>query len=595
MGKRPDLAPLDITDKRPLSAVYASATTMPSVEAQARRVVRTREEEAGPAPSDGGSGRSKELLQSAQHAESFDHALNTQDNYKCAMGWWERFVAFICLPIQILRFDTSNHLARFLATSLVLQFLAFTHRMMNGKDGPAKAASAVKYWGMIKEVHDRAGMVLSCVDRAVKRWEKGTDRIEVETMGPRTKKKKAMFSVRQLLDIYAVDWTPWAGKVNPVRRIKVMMAIPALAIAGLFRASELLRARGKFNPNVHITRDHVTYYEYDDAWTPVKPTKRNLERLLLSRRGRAKVKIPKLKNDNLLKKEWDPVSLEFSNTPLCAITRLVEMEIDDPMPDRRERALAPLFADPERGTPNQREQFAKSAFATIFQGLIVAVLASVHGISMTPGEARKLWSMHSFRITGCNLLSRVAPPWVVKRAGRWLSDCYEQYGRDDLKQEAERKARMWAEPAAATDVELPGAGTYPYPEITLDERLPMAPPARAIPGPGTFKVTPSQESEWTWEGAYERDASQSTRELFSLMTEGPAALEGRRVRKKFGTEWFEGEVSAVDPKGIDGVGNALVTYSDGDKEHLDLDEIYPILIPGKEGKPSAKRKRKRKE
>jgi hypothetical protein len=39
----------------------------------------------------------------------------------------------------------------------------------------------------------------------------------------------------------------------------------------------------------------------------------------------------------------------------------------------------------------------------------------------------------------------------------------------------------------------------------------------------------------------------------------------------------------------------LVTYSDGDKEHLDLDEIYPILIPGKEGKPSAKRKRKRKE
>ena len=120
----------------------------------------------------------------------------------------------------------------------------------------------------------------------------------------------------------------------------------------------------------------------------------------------------------------------------------------------------------------------------------------------------------------------------------------------------------------------------------------MAPPARAIPGPGTFKVTPSQESEWTWEGAYERDASQSTRELFSLMTEGPAALEGRRVRKKFGTGWFEGEVSAVDSKGIDGVGNALVTYSDGDEEHLDFDEIYPILIPRKEGKPSAKRKRK---
>ena len=592
---RPDFAGLDVTDQRPLKEVYGSKGAMPTLEEQAAAVKRLRDDEAsGAAPNDGGLSRSSMLLSAAARAETFDHALSTQDNYKCAIGWWERFVAYICLPVQILNFVTTGALARHLVTSIALQFLAFVHPLMAGKDGPAKAESATTYWSQIKLIHDRMRIDLSAADGAVKRWEKGTDRIDCETHGPRRKKKKAMFSVRQLLDVYASDWSPWGGKVNPVRRIKVMMAIPALAIAGLFRASELLRARNPFNPKVAITRDHVTYYEADEAWTPVEPTKANLQRLLRTRSGRAKVRIPKLKNDNLMKKEWDPVSLTFADSPLCALTRIIDMEVDDPMPDRAQRAEAPLFADPERSRDGKREQFSKSAFATVFMGLIAAVLLHLHGIEMSKKEVQRLWSMHSFRITGCNLMRQVAPPWVVKRAGRWLSDCYEQYGRDDLQKEAEHRVNMWRSTSAAADVELPGAGTYPYPKTTLDPSLPMAPPARTMAGPGTFKVTAKQEKAWTWEGAYEREATQSTRELYAIMTEGPEALEGRRVRKKFGSEWFEGTVSEVDTVGVDGVGNALVTYTDGDTEHLDFGEIYLLLIPEKVGGAQGKPKRRRK-
>ena len=47
------------------------------------------------------------------------------------------------------------------------------------------------------------------------------------------------------------------------------------------------------------------------------------------------------------------------------------------------------------------------------------------------------------------------------------------------------------------------------------------------------------------------------------------SLEGRKVRKKLGSEWREGVISV----------NGEVTYENGETEYLTIAEIYPILVP----------------
>lgn len=383
-----------------------------------------------------------------------------------------------------------------------------------------------------------------------------------------------MYSVQQLRDIYSISWSAFGGRRNPLRRLKVLKAIPALAIAGLFRASEMLRPEGStFNPLTHLTRGLITFHADDRAWTPIAPTKANLDQMLRERRGFAKVKIPKLKNDQYMNKGFEPVVLSFAEAlaPFCTLSLLIEMELDHTITSSAERAKTPMFVDPETG-----QQFTKTAFARIFTELISLALVQCRGIHMTGKEIRRLFSLHSFRITGANLLRAAgAPAWALKRAGRWLSDCHLEYDRDDLERMCALRVAMFSTKSSAPNVNLPNAGTYPYPKETLHPSLPMPPPARAISGPGTYSVTTEQERAWERDGSYDPTHAVENRALFSTMTPSISDIKGRRVRKKFGRSWHTGTITKDFTKD----NQVHVVYDDEDREDLDLADAYSILLP----------------
>jgi len=383
-----------------------------------------------------------------------------------------------------------------------------------------------------------------------------------------------MYSIQQLRDIFSISWRPFGGRRNPARRLKVLRAIPALAIAALFRASEVLRPAGTaFNPLTHLTRGHITFHADDQAWTPIAPTLANLTRMLSVRRGVAKVKVPKLKNDQFMDNGFEPIVLSFSDTaaPFCTLSLLLEMEIDDAITSSSTRNRTPMFVDPDTGA-----QFTKTAFAHIFTKLISLALVQCRGIHMTDKEIRKLFSLHSFRITGANLLRAAgAPAWVIKRAGRWLSDCHLEYDRDDLLQMCDFRVAMFSTVTTAPHVALPNAGTYPYPRETLHPSLPMPPPARSLSGPGTFSITTEQEREWERTGSYNPSYLSENRTLFNSMTPAISDIKGRRVSKKFGRKHFKGTITRVYTQDK----QVRVVYDDGDKEDLDLIDAYALLLP----------------
>ena len=395
-----------------------------------------------------------------------------------------------------------------------------------------------------------------------------------------------MYSIQQLRDIYSISWAPFGGRRNPTRRLKVLRAIPALAIAGLFRASEVLRPAGTaFNPLIHLTRGHITFHADDRAWTPIAPTPANLTRLLRERRGVAKVRIPKLKNDQNMDQGFEPVVLTFSSpgAPFCTLSLLIELELDQPLPANSTRSTTPMFVDPDTG-----RQFVKSTFASIFTKLISRALVQCHNITMSDKEIRKLYSLHSFRVTGANLLRAAgAPSWALKRAGRWLSDCHLEYDRDDLDLMCRLRRGMFSTRSTAPHVPLPSAGTYPYPKETLHPSLPMPPPARAMNGPGTFTVRPDQELEWERAGNYEPSQTAENRTRYDSLTPSVTDIVGRKIRKRLGRYWSIGTIDRSSAK----ESTVHVTFSDGHEENLDLAVAYTLLVPQHHEESSAKRRR----
>ena len=57
-----------------------------------------------------------------------------------------------------------------------------------------------------------------------------------------------------------------------------------------------------------------------------------------------------------------------------------------------------------------------------------------------------------------------------------------------------------------------------------------------------------------------------------ITAEKSNSLVGRRIRKPFGDEFFEGMLIKVDEYYI-------IEYGDGDKEDVTLDELMDVLLP----------------
>ena len=144
------------------------------------------------------------------------------------------------------------------------------------------------------------------------------------------------------------------------------------------------------------------------------------------------------------------------------------MEIDDPLLSTAARQAAPMFVDPDTGLG-----LSKQALRNAINTLTLAILTSKYARSITLKEIQRQWSLHSFRVTGQNLLRQAgAQDWQIRQAGRWLSSCALRYDRANLQELSTLSNAMSnTTTPAMTHLTAPGMVAYPYPIITLHPTL----------------------------------------------------------------------------------------------------------------------------
>lgn len=431
-----------------------------------------------------------DLEMGALDFESHALADTTLAGYSTALNWWYKFIAHIGLAVHMLVFDASSLAARAAVISLARCFLQFTHRSgrLSAGGRPIDAETSLEYWARIVRLHWDHVIDLRFTLIAAKRWCAGTKRVITDTFGKKAKRKKAMFSKQQIQDVYETSWSAHGGKVNPKRRITVLQAAPQLAIQVLFRASEYLRGKEAFNRKVHLSRAHIRYFTWD--WvelTPEQLTPEVLQPLLDSGRARATVRMPRLKNDQYLDRNFEDHPLQLNGGPICALRFMLLMEIADPLTSLAARRV-PMFVDPDTG-----RSLTKPALAKVFTSLTHHVIKYKYKLNVSMQEVRKQWSLHSFRITGQNLLKEAgAPRWLIKQAGRWLSDCVFTYDRTSLEALSQYSAATSTLPTfSSPSLSIEGMPTYPYPVTTLHPDLIDDPAAAAVEGTGSYIASPA--------------------------------------------------------------------------------------------------------
>jgi len=491
-------AVFETSDTRTLEESNPERAAPRSAAQQALDNHRTRHASATPNSLDEALARRAELEANALEHESQARAFNTDRGYKTARKWWNDFVAFILLPVQILIFDHSCPVARAAVTALCRQFLCFTFRSI-GKhrvdSEPADPDTALTYWNRIVRMHKAVSpdIDLSFTADVAKRWRDGAKRAQTFVFGPRRKKKKAMFSLQHIADLYEASWYSLGGRTNAKRRIRVLKAAPQLAIQVLFRASEYLsNPKENFSHTVHLSRDHITYYSWDwsHEYKPEELTPETLTALLNSGKARALVRMPRLKNDQFLDRGFPPASLELSEGTVCALRYLLLMEIDDPLTSEKARRAAPMFIDPDTG-----RGLTKLALRNAIITLTRYIFDTKYKISVPLKEILRQWSLHSFRVTGQNLLREAGvDEYIIRQAGRWLSNCVLQYDRPSMEKHAAATSRM-SEATATTSSHLtiPGMTTYPYPIRTLHPSLSQYPESNSMVEPGVFTASPESQ------------------------------------------------------------------------------------------------------
>ena len=566
---------VDITDG-PSVELGRTRREYPSVRSQEEATARTRAGLHMPASQHELDQRRADLTGDADSSLTWEKSAQSDTGASTGLNWWREFSRYVGLSSPRLSWDEGSREARAQVSNVGLMFCQFTFRLIRPKRGAAPdPKTSLRYLSVVVTAHSEAGVDMKFVLPTARKWAAGMTRATCAIHGPRLKAKKSAFTIQMLVEVYTCNWKGHGGEVNPIRRELVLRTVAKFAIQTLFRASEVLRPRGvPFNHNLHITRGMIEWF--DSEWQPVPPTPDNLSRMLETRQGRVLVGIPQLKNDqNRDKFNHCKVALMFSPSFTCSLAELARMEIDDPITDPLTRARTPLFVDPETGAA-----MGKETFASVFMSLIRQALRTYHNREYLLKEIRRIWSLHSFRITGLNLLEKAGcPPWLLRIAGRWLSDCHYQYTRHDHNLLAKATASMDQQPTGTTPLaEFP---TFPFPVKHIPETLPQHPSTRVVTQPGRIQVEPGLAVEAPTDVWNSRNAfNTSVAETLNV----PEAVVGRRVRRRFrGSGWCVGTiVSTSVGTGPDETGTeqifANVRYDDGDSEQLDLLETEAHII-----------------
>lgn len=370
-----------------------------------------------------------QLLSDAFQTKGEAVAAATSSSWRTALKWWKKFCSAVGL-LEVLNFSMNSTRGKRQAINISLMFLEFVAQQSKGKGpgGHALASTSTRYLIPVRAVHYDLGIDLKFTIRHLKDWEAGRERFLRRTVGLRVISKKFGLTRLMMQDMWIEDWS----SVGNEHMVQVAKTACQFAFQMLYRRSEFLLKIGLFDPKVHLTRNHLKFY--NNQWQRVSPSLENLARLR-NEGGWILSYPPSLKNDPT-GKIWGnsptPLLIEPSGTSyrfIDCVPWLLEMEKRDPIVCDSQRQNTPMFCDSKTGTTLRVAKFDQ-----VFINTLRASYAR-KGVMMSEVNVRRTVSIHSLRIGGLNAYKKAQAPVHARKAfGRWTSRAIFGYDRDDFEE-----------------------------------------------------------------------------------------------------------------------------------------------------------------
>ena len=407
--------------------------------------MRARAKEASKSECTGMKGKYLEVLDDmAQATMNANLAPGSFQNMGTAINAWGRFVKAVgigyLLPIlppigDPRRPTTENYLKKLYAC-----FCQHTFVTINPKDkilGDPKTART--YASLVAQASARIGNDhRDIIAETLRQFKRGADRFSIKYRGKRTKVIKAAFELNQIKRWFANNHS-LKTKTGTDLFSGIGLVYGAMIVFNTqkgHRRSEYTDGGDGFDPDWILSRAHVRYFWNKDGrdieiLEPDPDTLRAWR--LTASEGTSKLltKPPLMKNDQLGAvhgNRWTPLPLTTDD--ICGADWIARMEIEDPVVAREEREQTSLFRDPKTKNPIRTHIFDKVVMEIIYHDL------KSRGAHISMAEVRRIYSLHSFRVTATNLLMAAgAPPHLRKILGRWSSDSgMETYTREEMEE-----------------------------------------------------------------------------------------------------------------------------------------------------------------
>ena len=492
------------------------------------------------------------LLRRGFEFEKGARSLSTQSKDRTGLRWWSRFCQYVGLDDEWLMYDMEDPSQRAFVKNLARMFLTLVSEQ-DTKGRPRQGTAIMgktpqRYLAVVIAAHAELEIDISFLASLAKKWSTGFELDNMRINGVRPKRHKAGITRQLLFDMFAQMDKKYEPRLKCVVRAAMMCAF-----TDELRRAEFLRKTGTFNPNLHLSRDHVSFY--DSGWTLVAPTERNLRRLVASG-GWMLFRPPTLKNDPR-GEFWGDSPTPFpigtcrkkQGAFIDFAIRQIELEIASPLIDQKLRAMTPMFVDPRTGL---------QMTARVFDIMLMELLQEAYrgkGLSASLDEIRKMYGIHSFRVGGDNA-HRAAntPKHIRKRIGHWRSDVIEDYSRSQLE--------AMSACVENQDVDCPLLQV-------CDPAMPTYPETKGMSLPGECIINDHSCLEDPEEGIIGVKARASS-------LKGSRTLPdrvGRKVRKQFGSlGTFSGKVVSQDSRWY------RVLFDDGDKADYTFNEINQFMV-----------------
>ena len=257
----------------------------------------------------------------------------------------------------------------------------------------------------------------------------------MKVRGRRIKIKKAAFCLSQIL-----RWFENNEELKKKTRVDLMSGVGLVYGAMIqfntqkgHRRSEYTDGGEGFDPDWDLSRDHVKYFwESDGKMVELQDRSApSLEEWLATAglgTSEMKSRPPLMKNDQcgvIYGDKWTPLPL--TEDKLCGAAWVARMESKDPVTDEEERKNTPLFRHPKTKKMIRTHIFDEVVMEIVYYDLLE------RGAHVSMAQVRKMYSLHSFRVTATNLLlAAKAPRHIRKMLGRWSSDSgMDAYTREE--------------------------------------------------------------------------------------------------------------------------------------------------------------------